>query len=374
MEKTIFFKEEIETHTHSGYSDGNYTDEAFYDKLYEIKRKFDLPLKIVCLTDHDTMNGLEPLLRIFRRRNEETGEEMELIPGIELTCSFGGREAHILGYFTEVEPEKSDAYLKPAAEKIIGWNEVRLFDAKVLGGLLAEHYQTLRMNFNLDYREAERSARENCQIDTVKELQKKAGDKLIWKPNVSRGYLRKQIEKQLRIPESGLQTFSIRRHSGAKHAEALKDFYRKNCRKNAHLIEEMVDKSVGIILYSNIESVSPVEAMEAVEAISKAGGAAVLAHPGENLLRQEEAVDLDRAGERLKEIALLIDFGLKGLEVYYPSHSPEQTKLLLQFAQVKGLAACGGSDWHGKSELQDSRVGKWTPGDMLEKLGICIAR
>jgi len=364
------FGGEVESHTHSGYSDGMYRDEGFYEKMLAIRRKYGIPLKTICITDHDTMNGYEPLRRIFRRRRGESGEEIKLLAGIEFTCRLKGREAHILGYFAEIKAGILNRYLKPAAEKIISWNELRLLEGKVLGGILSEQYELLGMEFNLDYRAAEGAARLECQKDIEAELKKKAGDELIWKPNVSRSYIRRQIEKQLGTPEKGLQSFTMRSHSGGENKAALRDFYRRNCCRNSHLIEEAVERSAGIILYTKLESRSPVSAEEAVEAIALAGGWAVLAHPGENILRQEEALDKDKTEERLKEIAKLIDSGLKGVEVHYPSHSTEQREILSKFAGDYGLVECGGSDWHGKGKIQDRRVGRFTPGGMVKGLGI----
>ena len=77
----------------------------------------------------------------------------------------------------------------------------------------------------------------------------------------------------------------------------------------------------------------------AIELIRKAGGAAVLAHPG--LL---DVADFD-AYEYL--ISELVPMGLMGLEVYYPGHSPEETGYFLELTEKYGLLATGGSDFHG---------------------------
>ncbi len=48
-------------------------------------------LEIIAITDHDSIDGLEnPGL-----------DGLEIIPGVELSASFEGREVHILGYFVE---------------------------------------------------------------------------------------------------------------------------------------------------------------------------------------------------------------------------------------------------------------------------------
>lgn len=62
-------------------------------------------LKAIALTDHDTMAGLA-----------EAGEAGELlgvtiVPGIELSTDYQGREVHLLGYFLDPEAEKLRDYM-----------------------------------------------------------------------------------------------------------------------------------------------------------------------------------------------------------------------------------------------------------------------
>jgi predicted metal-dependent phosphoesterase TrpH len=70
---------------------------------------------------------------------------------------------------------------------------------------------------------------------------------------------------------------------------------------------------------------------EAVQMICDAQGLPVLAHP-----RWQEDV-----------VPRLSAAGLVGLEVYYPSHSEEETEALAALAARHGLVATGGSDFHG---------------------------
>ncbi len=82
-----------------------------------------------------------------------------------------------------------------------------------------------------------------------------------------------------------------------------------------------------------------VEAAIAVELILSAGGIPILAHPG--LL---DVVDFD-AYEYL--ISELVPMGLKGVEVYYPNHSAEETDYFAELAEKFDLLVSGGSDFHG---------------------------
>ncbi len=76
-----------------------------------------------------------------------------------------------------------------------------------------------------------------------------------------------------------------------------------------------------------------IETGEAIQLILKAGGIAVLAHPG-------------RQGTQLF-IEELMDYGLKGLEVYYPAHDAATVRHLLSLARRYQLVVTGGSDFHG---------------------------
>jgi predicted metal-dependent phosphoesterase TrpH len=78
---------------------------------------------------------------------------------------------------------------------------------------------------------------------------------------------------------------------------------------------------------------------EAIKLIHKAGGLAFLAHPGiSNIIRY-----LDE----------LISYGLDGIEVYHPRHTPELTRQLRGLATEKSLLISGGSDFHGREDGND---------------------
>ena len=71
---------------------------------------------------------------------------------------------------------------------------------------------------------------------------------------------------------------------------------------------------------------------EAIVAIARAGGVAALAHPG-----------------RLKDLSLieeLVEAGLAGLEVFYPTHTDAQIARFREIASRYGLVMTAGSDFH----------------------------
>ncbi|TSA07849.1 MAG: PHP domain-containing protein [Deltaproteobacteria bacterium] len=77
---------------------------------------------------------------------------------------------------------------------------------------------------------------------------------------------------------------------------------------------------------------------EAIKLITRAGGMAVLAHPG-SLKKSLKEVE--------KVVGELEAAGLKGLEVFYTEHAPEQTRGYQRIANKHHLIPTGGTDYHG---------------------------
>lgn len=103
---------------------------------------------------------------------------------------------------------------------------------------------------------------------------------------------------------------------------------------------------------------------EAIRVIARGGGLPVLAHPYS--LRQDDPTRLEEILRNLK------DFGLKGIEVYYPVHSLQQTALYLDLATRLNLGITGGTDFHGSNkpgiELGTFPDGRSLPYSLLEDL------
>ncbi|MFP4455944.1 MAG: phosphatase, partial [Desulfonatronovibrio sp.] len=64
----------------------------------------------------------------------------------------------------------------------------------------------------------------------------------------------------------------------------------------------------------------------------------ILAHPFSLNLQHDEL---------RKELYRLKDLGLDGMEVYYPEHTPEQTRYYSSLCAELDLLPSGGSDFHG---------------------------
>lgn len=86
---------------------------------------------------------------------------------------------------------------------------------------------------------------------------------------------------------------------------------------------------------------------EACQVIRDAGGVPVIAHPYWDIKDPDEVEKLIRS----------LDLG--GIEVFYPSHTREETARLLELARDLGIAATAASDFHGPDHRQFSRFGAY---------------
>lgn len=87
-------------HIHSNSSDGKLTPSEILDLA---KQK---NLKLICVTDHDNIEGSQAML------NHNGKDGIEIIPGIELSADFHGREIHLLGYFLDFSNVALTEHLK----------------------------------------------------------------------------------------------------------------------------------------------------------------------------------------------------------------------------------------------------------------------
>jgi hypothetical protein len=94
--------------------------------------------------------------------------------------------------------------------------------------------------------------------------------------------------------------------------------------------------------------------LEAIQLIKEAGGVAVLAHP--YLLKRDEL------------IPRFVEYGLQGLEVWYPEYNRVITNFYLEMARQYNLIATGGSDFHGQAK-PDVKLGSMkVPYEAVENL------
>lgn len=95
----------IDLHTHSTESDGTMTPQELMEHAKEVG------LSAIALTDHDTIRGLTKARPIA----ESLG--LELIPGVELSTDYQGKEVHVLGYYID---EENSAFLARLGDFVNG--------------------------------------------------------------------------------------------------------------------------------------------------------------------------------------------------------------------------------------------------------------
>jgi predicted metal-dependent phosphoesterase TrpH len=116
-------------------------------------------------------------------------------------------------------------------------------------------------------------------------------------------------------------------------------------------VKEAFDRylHVGGPAYVARQRLSP---QEAIALIHRAGGVAVLAHPG--LVPHYESLLVER----------LVPAGLDGIEVVHPDNPPQVEQRARELAQQYGLIMTGGSDFHDLAwvaETGEAMIGSVTP-------------
>jgi hypothetical protein len=79
----------IDLHTHTTASDGMYAS----DELVRMAK--ERGLTAVAITDHDTVSGIQSANMAGQKYN------VEVVPGIEVSTVYQGKEIHVLGYFVD---------------------------------------------------------------------------------------------------------------------------------------------------------------------------------------------------------------------------------------------------------------------------------
>lgn len=236
----------------------------------------DRGLKVVSLTDHDTMAGVDMAMARGAER------DIEVVPGVEMNAWQGMVSMHILGYW-----------------------------------LSADHPEIQRKLAQMQSGRKDRNARivdklNRLGIDvTMEDLHALAPCGQIGRPHIARALVDRGV-----------------------------------CRDSEKAFAQYLRR--GAVAYAE-RSKHP--AQEVIAAIRAAGGIAVLAHPAQ----------MDPSLRILPDLfGTLKDFGLDGVEVYYPAHSVRVTRALYRMAHTHGLVMTGGSDFHGSP-----RKGKF--GDLTER-------
>jgi predicted metal-dependent phosphoesterase TrpH len=263
----------VDLHIHSSKSsDGDFS--PFH--LLCLAR--DNGFRAISISDHDTVEAYPDAISLSR----EAG--VELVPSVELTTLFDGREFHLLLPFIAWNSRR----LKRILDEV---NRARVEEAQARIARLQD------LGFDITWEEVSRKTRSTPPLGvTIAQV---------------------LIDKGRRENNPAMKTYL----EGENRLLAPYIFYRD------YFME-------GKPAYVPKRTVSLVDVLGI---ISEDGAVPVLAHPGAYF---ERATKEDLV--RLKEA------GLAGLEVYTSYHNAEQTRFYKDLAKELDLAVTAGSDFHGR--------------------------
>lgn len=216
----------FDLHMHSCYSkDGEFAPSA----LIEIAKK--KKLKVVALSDHDCMQGIDEMKKAGER------EGIEVIPAIEFTTLFDGDiECHLLGYGFD--------YQQPYFQTLPSFTQKLMEDAFHTRVEKLEAYYPVHID--------------------EKQILADAGDENPW-------FL--MCERMFNDPANeGIEDFKEYRRGGKRSDPAPVNFFWDKCQKGSPLY-----------VYVNYPSFE-----DTVRRIHDAGGIAVLAHPFKTFYQKED--------------------------------------------------------------------------------------
>ncbi len=263
----------VDLHIHSlNSSDGDFSPIALLQMAKENG------LRAISISDHDTVEAYPDALEW----SDKLG--VELIPSVELTTLFDGREFHLLLPFIRWDSPN----LKKILETV---TRARTEEAKQRVAKLRE------LGFEIDWDEV---------------LRKTKGG-----PPLGVNIAQILIDKGRRENNPSLRKY----YEGTNRLFAPYVFYKD------YFLEEkpacVTKRTVGLV--------------DVLKMIGRDGAVPVLAHPGAYFERAT-----------LEDLSALKERGLAGLEVYSSYHDSKQTRDYKAIAEELDLVATAGSDFHGR--------------------------
>ena len=265
----------IDLHMHSYYSD---------DGEFEPKQLIDLCLekniKYFSIADHNSVRGIK------EAKEYCVGKNINIIPAIELDCTFNEINLHVLGYGIDCDKtvfyDIEDNIIKQ--EQFASKKRMKL--VKELGiDFSDEVINSLSRNGVVN---GEMIAEAAMEFD-------------------------KNHENPLLMPYY---------ENGSRSDNPYVNFYWDYCAQ-------------GKAAYAEVSFIS---LQEAINIIEESGGIPILAHPGNNIK------------ENINLLEQIISCGIKGIEVYSSYHSREQVEFYKKFSLKHKLLLTCGSDFHGKTK------------------------
>lgn len=118
----------IDLHTHSTRSDGTLTPAEL------IRYAAQKGLAAIALTDHDTIDGIEEAVQAARSLSSQDPGALvpEVIPGVELSTEYRGKDIHIVGLFIDWQNREF-------ADRLRGFADARIYRNRKMCSLLTEN-------------------------------------------------------------------------------------------------------------------------------------------------------------------------------------------------------------------------------------------
>lgn len=118
----------IDLHTHSTRSDGTLTPAEL------IRYAAQKGLAAIALTDHDTIAGIEEAVQAARELRSKDPDALapEVIPGVELSTEYKGKDIHIVGLFIDWQNREF-------ADRLRGFADARIYRNRKMCSLLTEN-------------------------------------------------------------------------------------------------------------------------------------------------------------------------------------------------------------------------------------------
>src|SRR5581483_9284659 len=100
-------------HIHSTCSDGQYTPAEI------VQLGLHTGLSALAITDHDTLEAVSVAPQ------SAVGSNLEIVPGVEITTEYQGRELHLLGYYVRCDdPSLQSALAKICQSRVERFHEM----------------------------------------------------------------------------------------------------------------------------------------------------------------------------------------------------------------------------------------------------------
>ena len=118
----------IDLHNHSTRSDGTLTPAEL------IRYAAQKGLAAIALTDHDTIDGIEEAVQAARSLSSQDPDALvpEVIPGVELSTEYRGKDIHIVGLFIDWQNREF-------ADRLRGFADARIYRNRKMCSLLTEN-------------------------------------------------------------------------------------------------------------------------------------------------------------------------------------------------------------------------------------------